>query len=162
MESRTAGKTVKAVAIKAVIFDIDDTLFASTEFAEKARRNAVNAMVEAGLKADTRKAYSELSKIIAERGSNYGNHFGELCKKFRHSSDKDKIVAAGIAAYHNTKASILPFPEVPRALLKLRDEGYALYVASEGNSLKQWDKLFRLGVYLMFDEVFVSKKKEPM
>ena len=35
--------------LKAVLFDIDDTLFSTTHFARTARRNAVRAMVAAGL-----------------------------------------------------------------------------------------------------------------
>ena len=38
--------------LKAILFDIDDTLFPSSEFAEKARRSAVEAMVDAGLDVD--------------------------------------------------------------------------------------------------------------
>ena len=35
--------------LDAVFFDIDDTLFPTTEFAQRARWNAVKAMVAAGL-----------------------------------------------------------------------------------------------------------------
>src|SRR5690348_16406221 len=37
--------------LSAVLFDIDDTLCATTEFAKLARHNAITAMIEAGLKA---------------------------------------------------------------------------------------------------------------
>ena len=38
--------------LDAVFFDIDDTLFSTSVFAETARRAAVEAMVAAGLQAD--------------------------------------------------------------------------------------------------------------
>ncbi|MFH1471028.1 MAG: HAD-IA family hydrolase, partial [Candidatus Micrarchaeota archaeon] len=63
-----------------------------------------------------------------------------------------------IAGYHNTKASMLPFPEVKRVLLELRERGYDLYIASEGESLKQWDKLIRLGLDHFFRDVFVTEE----
>ncbi len=142
--------------IRAVFFDIDDTLFPSTRFAELARRNAINAMVEAGLDADPELVYKKLLAIIKKYGSNYERHFDALLKEL-HVGKSPKLTAAGVAAYHNTKSTILPFPEVPRTLLNLRDRGYELYVASEGNSVKQWDKLIRLGLHNVFHDVFVSE-----
>ncbi|MFH1285927.1 MAG: TIGR02253 family HAD-type hydrolase [Candidatus Micrarchaeota archaeon] len=145
------------MALKAIFFDIDDCLFPSTRFAELARRNAVNAMVEAGLKGEPERVYGTLLKVIKKCGSNYECHFDVLLEEMRVKRDA-KIIAAGISAYHNTKTSILPFPEVPRTLVKLRELGYKLYVASEGNAVKQWDKLIRMGIYLLFDDVFVSEE----
>ncbi len=140
---------------KAILFDIDNTLFPSSEFSEMARRNAVRAMIEAGMKADFRRAMKELERIVASEGANSQKHFDLLVSKFRAKGNK-KLIAAGIAAYHNAKASILPYPEVPRTLIALRHKGYRLYCATEGSSLKQWDKLIRLGLHHFFDYVFVS------
>ena len=38
--------------IKAIFFDIDDTLFSTTRFADRARRSSIDAMVKMGLKID--------------------------------------------------------------------------------------------------------------
>ncbi len=145
-------------AIKAVLFDIDDTLFPSTEFAARARKNACRAMVEAGLHAAPTQAFDTLERIVSRKGSNYGRHFDELCKKFG-CKDSDRVIAAGIVAYHNTKASIQPFPEAVRTLLALRDSGYVIAIASEGQKIKQWDKLIRLGLDCLFHDVFVTNEK---
>ncbi|MDO8554319.1 MAG: TIGR02253 family HAD-type hydrolase [Candidatus Micrarchaeota archaeon] len=143
--------------IKDIFFDIDDTLFPSSEFAELARRNAVRAMIEMGLGETQEKLHSMLIKIIAKKGSNYHNHFNDLCAalKLKKSS---RYVAAAIAAYHNTKTSILPYPEIPRMLLKLKEDGYGIYVATNGDAIKQWDKLIRLGIEHYFEDVFVSEE----
>ena len=150
--------------IKHIFFDIDDTLFPTTEFAERARKNAVNAMVEIGLNEKPPKLYKLLQKIIKEKGSNYPNHFGELLDKLKVKKGKSKYIAAAIKAYHSTKHSVFPYPSVPRILLDLRNRT-RIYIASDGNAVKQWDKLIRLGVALFFDEVFISEelgiKKSP-
>ncbi len=141
---------------KAIFFDIDNTLYDTAKFAERARRNAINAMREAGLEASEEEVYKALLKVIAKRTSNYDRHFDEMISSLG-QTPAPRMIAAGIAGYHNTKASMLPFPEVKRVLVELRDSGYKIYVASEGDSLKQWDKLIRLGLDHLFHDVFVTE-----
>ncbi len=143
--------------MKYILFDIDDTLFPSTEFSALARKNAINAMIGMGLKADYGHASARLNAIIEKKGSNYGRHFDDLCRELK-AGHPARYVAAAVAAYHDTKTAILPFPTVPLTLLKLRQRGYRLYVATNGNAVKQWDKLIRLRIALYFDDVFVSEE----
>lgn len=139
-----------------IFFDIDDTLFPTTEFAELARRKAIRAMVEMGLEESQEKIYSILMKVIGEKGPNYPKQFDEVCKKLK-VKDPAKYVAAAVGAYHSAKTAIQPYPEVPRTLMKLREDGYKLYIASNGTSVKQWDKLILLGIPLFFEDVFISE-----
>jgi len=149
------SKAVRFAGVRAVLFDIDDTLFPSSEFSALARKNAVSAMVRAGLKTTASRAQTELNHIISARGSNFSNHFDLLSKRFP-CPDRFRVVAAGVAAYHNTKSSISPYPNVAETLLELRSGGYVLAVASEGLVIKQWDKLIRLGLDSLFHKVFVT------
>jgi len=141
---------------KYMLFDLDDTLFPSTEFSSLARKNAINAMLEMGLEGDYTHLRNRLQQIIEEKSSNYGKHFDELCAQLK-VQDSARYVAAAVAAYHDTKTSIQPFPRVPFTLMKLKEAGYKLYIATNGNSVKQWDKLIRLGIAVYFDGVFVSQ-----
>jgi len=101
-------------------------------------------------------ALASLRKIVAEYSSNYSGHFDRLCERFG-CSGNGKIIAAGIMGYHDTKLTIQPYPDVPRTLLELKLRGYGLCIASEGFALKQWEKLIRLRVHHLFDQVFVSE-----
>jgi len=143
--------------VKSILFDIDDTLFPSTEFSSLARKNAITAMISMGLKYDFKTLDSKLTAIIKKRGSNYQGHFNDLCRQLR-VKHPEKYIAAAIASYHDTKASIQPFPKIPQTLLHLKEKGYKIYAASSGNSIKQWDKLIRLGLAFYFDGVFVTEK----
>ena len=143
--------------ISYIFFDIDDTLFPSTEFSNLARKNAIRAMIRMGLHHDEEKLIRLLQKTIEQKGSNYPSHFNDILKKLD-VKNPGRYVAAAVAAYHNTKASIQPYPEVPRVLLSLRDEGKKIFVASNGIETKQWDKLIRMKIALFFDDVFVSGK----
>ncbi|MDD2655150.1 MAG: TIGR02253 family HAD-type hydrolase [Candidatus ainarchaeum sp.] len=138
-----------------IFFDVDNTLFPTSEFAELARRNAIRAMVETGLDASERELYKGLQRLIREKGSNYSNHFDILLKRMGVERPA-RYVAAAVAAYHNTKSSIQPYPEVPKTLMELKKRGYRLYVATNGDAVKQWDKLIRMGIHLFFEDVFVS------
>jgi putative hydrolase of the HAD superfamily len=141
---------------KDILFDIDDTLFPSSDFSSLARRNAITAMMRLGLHEDYDSLKKELDSIIGEKGSNYSAHFDELCKRLG-IEEPARYIAAAVAAYHDTKTAIQPFPKVPYVLLRLKERGHRLYIATNGSSIKQWDKLIRLGIALYFDGVFVSE-----
>ncbi len=141
---------------KNILFDIDDTLYPSGEFAALARKNAIRAMIRMGLEGDEQELQNMLAGIIREKGSNYPHHFDLLLERLR-IDNKSRFVAAAIGAYHDTKSSIQPFPDVPSVLLKLRDTGCKLYIASNGLAVKQWDKLIRLRLAQYFDDAFISE-----
>ena len=140
-----------------ILFDIDDTLFPSTEFATLARKNALNAMISMGLAVSYEKLDRTLGKILKQKGSNYQNHFDLICRHFN-VNNPARFVAAAVAAYHDTKTAIAPFPEIPLLLFRLRENGHMLYVATNGNAVKQWDKLIRLRIAHYFHDVFVSEE----
>lgn len=143
--------------IKNIFFDIDDTIFPSSEFAELARKNAIRAMMEIGLDYSQKELHKKLTRIIEKHGSNYNEHFNVLCKELR-IKRPSRYIAAAVAAYHNTKTSISPYPEIPRVLLALRENRYKIYIATNGNAVKQWDKLIRLGIEHYFEDIFVSEE----
>jgi putative hydrolase of the HAD superfamily len=144
--------------IKAVLFDIDDTLFDSGTLAKMARMNAIKAMIECGLPIkNVQKGYSLLMKIVEKYGSNYDEHFDRLLETLGCTRDP-KIIAAGIIAYHDTKLGyIKPNLDVIPTLIALRDEGCKLGIVSNGRSVKQWEKLIRLGLHHFFDAVIISE-----
>lgn len=148
--------------VKALFFDIDDTLYDSTLQAEMVRRNAIKAMIEAGLNIDEEKCLDALKDIVKKFGSNYQHHFNELLKKFDYD-ENPRIIAAGIVAYHTTKlAYLVPFADTIPTLLALRERGYKLGIITDGIAVKQWEKLIRLGLQHFFHAVIISEeiKKE--
>jgi putative hydrolase of the HAD superfamily len=153
--------------MNAVFFDIDNTLHDSTTQTETARRNAIDAMIEAGLPMSKGKGVSMLNEIVKAYGSNYQKHFNILIKRLGIRGENTHIIAAGIVAYHNTKISTLhPFPDTIPTLLKLRDNGFKLGVITQGIAVKQWEKLIRLGLQHFFHTVIITdevgiKKPSP-
>ncbi|ADP77025.1 HAD superfamily (subfamily IA) hydrolase, TIGR02253 [Methanothermus fervidus DSM 2088] len=143
---------------KTVFFDIDDTLYNTSEFAELARKAALDAMIEAGLPLSRSKAYKLLRDIIKEKGSNYGKHFNLLTKRVLGKEDP-LLIALAVITYHNVKfAHLKPFPETIPTLLYLKCKGYKIGVISNGLTIKQWEKLIRLGIHHFFDVVVTSEE----
>ncbi len=144
--------------IKAIFFDIDNTLYDSTKLTTMARHNSIKAMIDSGLPVkDEEKLYNLLEEIIKKHGSNYGRHYDELLKELGLENDS-KIIAAGVVAYERTKEGYLvPFPGVIPTLLTLKKR-YDLGVISNGLAVKQWEKLIGLGIHHLFDVVATSEE----
>jgi putative hydrolase of the HAD superfamily len=149
--------------LQAVLFDIDDTLFSTTEFARRARRNAVRAMIAAGLDLSEDAVLKELDEVLAEFSSNYEHHFDKLLQRLRppalQQMNPALIVAAGVAAYHDTKfRELAPFEDVRPLLADLKEAGLCLGVITHGWTVKQAEKLVRLGLvpYLDPRAIFIS------
>ncbi len=77
-----------ARALDAIFFDIDDTLFSTSVFAEKARRAAIDAMIRAGLRADCEACLKELEEILVEFSSNYSSHFDKVIQRLPGSASE--------------------------------------------------------------------------
>jgi len=144
--------------LKAVFFDIDDTLYDTSGFARLARKAALNVMIDAGLPLSREEAYRLLREIIAEKGSNYDKHFNVLTERVL-GEEKPLLIALGMITYHNVKFALLrPFLNTISTLIHLKGKGYRLGAISNGITIKQWEKLIRLGIHHFFDEVVTSEE----
>lgn len=151
------------MSLKAIFFDIDDTLFSTTDFASKARRAAVEAMRRRGLRLPTEHILRELHEVIVEFSSNHEHHFDKLLLRLpRRSWDGVNpaiLVAAGVQAYHDSKFHQLrPYPDVPPVLARLARTDLVRGIITAGLEVKQADKLLRLGLYDYFTPtaIFIS------
>jgi putative hydrolase of the HAD superfamily len=149
--------------LRAIFFDIDDTLFSTSEFADVARRNAVRAMVRSGLNVEFDEALRELKEVVAEFSSNYDHHFEKLLVRFPPEATRGAnhavIVAAGVIAYHETKwRQLLPFKDAVEALRALARTDLIRGIITDGLMVKQAEKLLRLDVYryLTPEAIFIS------
>lgn len=148
--------TASGPLLDLVFFDIDDTLYSTTAFSDSARRNAVAAMIRAGLDVALEVGITELSEVVAEFSSNYPDHFARLLDRLgreaRHGHNPAVLVAAGVVAYHRTKERSMRMLDDARALLeRLHAARLRLGVISAGLQVKQAEKLIRLDALPYFD-----------
>ena len=121
-------------SLDAIFFDIDDTLFSTTVFADKARRNAVDAMIRAGLRAERRDAMRELEDVIAEFSSNYSGHFDKVLDRL------------GPESHAGNNRAVIVAADVYSTLRWLSNKPLIRGIISAGITIKQAEKLIRLDV----------------
>ena len=150
-------------SLAAILFDIDDTLCATTAFAGRARRAAVHAMVEAGLPIDEEVVLRELDEVLIEFGSNFDHHYDKLiqrlCPEGLSGINPALVVAAGVVAYHDTKfRELRAFDDVKPLFRDLQSAGVRIGIITHGWTVKQAEKLVRMGLtpYLEPDSIFIS------
>jgi len=150
-------------SLDAIFFDVDDTLYSTTAFSAAARKNAVEAMVAAGLRADAEDLLETLLVVVGEYSSNYGKHFDELLGRLPPSSyepvNPAVIIASAVVAYHETKARKLKaYPDAIEVLERLKGKKVPLGIITAGVPTKQAEKLVRLGLTRFFEPemLFIS------
>jgi len=149
--------------LRAIFFDIDDTLFSTSAFAESARGHAIDAMIAHGLRGDREELLRELKEVIEEFSSNYEHHFDKLVVRLPPEASKgvnrEILIAAGVVAYHETKFRELKvYDDVYEVLRDLAKTGLLLGVISAGLAVKQAEKIVRLKIYEFLEPraIFIS------
>ncbi len=139
--------------IKAVVFDLDNTLMDFMAMKENAIRAAVEAMVDSGLNMDPGDAMGELYAIYDKKGIEYQRVFDSFLKK--HLGEIDwKLLASGVVAYRRAReASLVLYPHVNMTLTELLRRSLKLAVLSDAPRLEAWLRLCYLHLHHIFDSV---------
>lgn len=141
--------------IKAITFDLDNTLIDFMNMKEKASDAAAKAMVKAGLKMPIELAKKNLFNTYIQDIE--GNHaFQDFLKKY--NINNDKILAAAINAHMKIKFNYMkPYPGVKKTLKELRKKGIKLAIVTDAPRLKAFVRLDAMGITNFFD-VIVGKE----
>jgi len=150
--------------IKAVLFDLDNTLIDFMRMKKEASRAAAYAMVEAGLQMDKEDLAEKLFNYYLRYGIESNDAFMKyLMKEFRKIDYC--VLAAAVNAYLKEKYLHLdPYPGVVEILDKLRKRNLKLAVVSDGLRLKAWMRLNAAGIDHYFDTVIAFEdtgKRKP-
>jgi len=140
--------------IKAILFDLDDTLYDCYGLlVEAARRRAARAMVQAGLPCTEEEAYQKQLELAEQHGPRF-NVFDAMAEVHHMPAS---LAQAAYAAYNSDEVGdIQPFPDVPPTLSELRSQGYRLLLYSSGVHARQQKKIMALGIRDWFDEISIN------
>lgn len=150
--------------IRAIIFDLDNTLVDFIAMKHAAIQAAILAMVDAGLKIPKEEAEKKIYKIYDEEGIEDQKVFDKFLTKEFGQIDY-RIHAAGIIGYRRAReAALVLYPHVQLALMELVKRGLRLAVVSDAPRLQAWLRLCQLKLHLFFDVVITyddTKKRKP-
>jgi putative hydrolase of the HAD superfamily len=140
--------------IKAVVFDLDNTLTDFMRMKENAVDAAAQAMVDAGLRFPPEEIKKRIYDVYDAQGIEFQNVFDQALTEMLGEIDF-KIKAAGIVGYRRAKeASLVLYPHVKITLIELMKRSIRLAVVSDAPREEAWLRLCYLQLHHMFD--FVS------
>jgi putative hydrolase of the HAD superfamily len=150
--------------VKAVLFDLDNTLIDFYAMKKAGIDAALDAMLDAGLKTNRNAAEETIQRIYAKRGMEYQRVFQEMMKQIIGRVNY-KALGAGVVAYRQAKESrLIPYPGVRKTLEALRKKGLKLGVVSDAPRIQAWTRLAAMKLHKSFDAVVAFEdtlKKKP-
>ena len=139
--------------IRAIIFDLDNTLTDFMKMKEEAVNAAIDGMIDAGLELPREAVRARIDAIYKEQGMEYQQVFDTLLESELGRIDP-KILASGIVAYRKARGSSLKlYPHVQMTLLELTKRGIKLAVVSDAPRAQAWLRLCDLSLQHVFDVV---------
>jgi HAD superfamily hydrolase (TIGR02253 family) len=148
----TSGRKPNRV-IRAIVFDLDNTLTDFMRMKEAAINAAIDGMIDAGFRLSRTELRERVDSIYREQGLEFQRVFDELLEREFGEVDP-KILASGIVAYRRARESTLVlYPHAHMTLLELLKRGIRLGVVSDAPRLQVWMRLCALGLQHVFDAV---------
>jgi putative hydrolase of the HAD superfamily len=150
--------------LKAVVFDLDNTLVDFMAMKRQAVDAAITAMIDAGLQMTVADIKDHIDKIYAEQGIEYQKVFDQLLNDL-HGRIDFKVLSAGIVAYRRAReAALKPYPHVSATLMELVKHGVKLAVLSDAPTREAWLRLCYINFHHIFDYVVTfddTGKRKP-
>lgn len=139
--------------IRAIVFDLDNTLTDFMRMKEAAITAAIDGMIDAGFRLSPAELRARVASIYDQQGLEFQRVFDELLQREFGEVDP-KILASGIVAYRRARESALVlYPHAQMTLLELAKRGIKLGVVSDAPRLQVWLRLCGLGLQHVFDAV---------
>ena len=145
--------------IKAVLFDLDNTLLDFMKMKKNAVSAALDSMIFSGLDIKKEIAEKKIYKIYDEQGYEYQEVFDLFLKEVIGKINY-KILAKGIISYKKAKEDSLSlYKNVNSTLVALTKLGLKIGVISDAPSREAWIRICSVNLENMFDTVVTLHEK---
>ena len=154
--------------IKAIIFDLDNTLLDFMKMKSVSINAAVNGMINAGMRINKAESIDKIYSIYDTKGYEHQEVFNEFIVNTI-GEINFKFLAAAIVEYKKAKEKSLNlYDDVFPTLNKLLDMGLRLGIVSDAPGREAWIRLYTLMLHNKFEHVvtfndtgFHKPAKEP-
>lgn len=139
--------------IRAVLFDLDNTLTDFMKMKEEAILAGLAGMIELGLPMTVEEAREHVYRIYDREGIEYQRVFDQFLKE--HTGEvRPELLAAGIVNYRRVRDSYLVlYPHVNLTLMTLLRRGIRLAVITDAPALQAWQRIHHLKLQHVFETV---------
>ena len=145
--------------IKAVLFDLDNTLLDFMKMKQNAISAALDSMIFSGLDIDKEQAEKKIYKIYDNHGYEYQEVFDLFLTELIGKVDY-KILAKGIISYKKAKEDSLSlYKNVNSTLVSLSKLGLKIGVISDAPSREAWIRICSVNLENIFDTVVTLHEK---
>jgi FMN phosphatase YigB (HAD superfamily) len=135
--------------IRAVFFDLDNTLIDFMRMKEESCKAAVKAMISNGLDMNEGEAFAQLMNTYFDLGLESNSAFTDFLRgvgQFDH-----KILAAALNSYLTKKATLVkPYPDVELVLKRLNAMGLVIVIVTDAPKTKAYQRLLAMGIESYF------------
>ena len=139
--------------IKAIIFDLDNTLIDFMKMKTQSIEVAVDAMIDAGLTSSRSESINKIDNLYRKFGLEYQKIFDVFLKEV-FGKIEYKILAAGVVAYRRVKEGYIePYPHVTPTLIELIRRGYKIGIITDAPKFQAWSRLAGMNLHHYFDFV---------
>ncbi|MDP7180308.1 MAG: HAD-IA family hydrolase [Candidatus Woesearchaeota archaeon] len=139
--------------IKAVLFDLDNTLIDFMTMKKMSCEAALSAMIDAGLEINHTEGMRDLFELYDEHGLEEPQIFQKFIKRKLGKIDY-RILANGINAYRRVRWGFLEaYPNTHEVLLELIKKNKKLAIVTDAPRLKAWLRLTSMKLHNFFDVV---------
>ncbi|MCG3204523.1 MAG: Phosphoglycolate phosphatase [Elusimicrobia bacterium] len=150
--------------IKAVIFDLDNTLVNFMRVKRAAVSGAVEAMIDAGLPVSKDEAIKQVFNMYDREGIEDQRIFDKMLVE-KYGQIDYRILAAGVVGYRRAKeGNMVLYPHVRQTVMQLIRMGLKLGLVSDAPRMSAWTRLISLGLDSFFDAVVANEdtgKRKP-
>ncbi|MBC8450834.1 HAD-IA family hydrolase [bacterium] len=139
--------------LKAIIFDLDNTLTDFMRMKTVSIDAAIESMIDAGLPMSATETRTKLFEIYDREGIEDQRVFDRFLEE-QYGEIDPKIHTAAVLGYRRGREyTLVLYPHVKKTLLALAKRGLKLAVLSDAPRYQAWSRLCYLGLEHFFDHV---------
>lgn len=140
--------------VKAIIFDLDDTLYNEIEYVKQGFRNVARYLTTEAVCKSSRipeeELYERMCQILSEQGR--GKIFDTICKEW----EFDIPVKDLVAVYRDTKPQLSLYKDAEELIAYLKNSRKKLGIITDGCSQVQHRKIDALPLKQSFDVILAT------